>query len=128
MKNNFKKNFKKFLNSTKRILKNGVCVFIFLLGIEAFTFKIPYCIVLGVFLVLISLLFFPWLDKILDMIKFKLSTKNKWFIGITIFLIAAYLITPEETSYYMCILPIFLMILVWVITLCYVKRKRDKNV
>ena len=100
-KNNFSR--------VKTALKNGAFVFIFLLGIEAFTFKIPYCIVMGMLLILTSLLFFPWLDKICNMINVKLSIKNKWFIGIVNLFIAAYLINPEETDYYKCILPIILM-------------------
>ena len=114
------------LTSIKRSLKNGAFVFIFLLGLEAFTFKIPYCVVMGTLLVLLSLLFFPWLDKMCNMLGVKLSVRNKWFIGIVNLFIAAYLINPEEVSYYKCILPIVLMILVWVITIFYSKRK-SKN-
>ena len=52
---------------------------------------------------------FPWLDKMCNKIGVKLSVRNKWFIGVVNLFIAAYLINPEEVSYYKCILPIVLM-------------------
>lgn len=119
LKNNF------WININKS-LKNGAFVFIFLLGIESFKFKIPYCIVMGTFLILTSLLFFPWLDKICNIISAKLSSKDKWVIAILNLFLAAYLIKPEETSYYKCILPICLMIFVWVIVIIYRTLKSKK--
>lgn len=106
------------------MFSNGAFVFILALGIEALTFKIPYCIVLGVFLILTSFIFFPWLDNICNLIGIKLSSKNKWFIVIINLFIAAYLIKPEETNYYKCILPVILMIITWIMTVVYKLKKR----
>lgn len=118
-------NNKNNFSRVKTALKNGAFVFIFFLGIEAFRFKIPYYIVMGMLLILTSLLFFPWLDKIFNLIGIKLNIKNKWFIGVVNLFIAAYLINPKEVSYYKCILPIVLMILTWIITIFYSKRKKE---
>lgn len=103
-----------FKDGVKRALKNGAWVFLTAMGIESFTFKIPYCIVLGAFLISASFLFFPWLDKLLSLIKVKLNSKNKWFIIVISFFIAAWTIKLEEVSYYKCILPITLMLLLWI--------------
>lgn len=112
--------------NVSKILRNMTWVFLTAMAIQAFFFKIPYCIVIGSFLILTSLLFFPWLDKICNSLNIKMSGKNKWFIGILNLFIAAYLITPEEASYYKCALPITLMILVWVITIIYLRYKIKK--
>lgn len=110
----------------KRIFGNGAFVFILALGVEALTFKNPYCMVLGTFLVLTSFIFFPWLDKVCTLIGFKMRGKNKCFIVIVNLFITAYLIKPQETNYYKCILPIVLMIITWVITIIYeVKKSRN---
>jgi len=115
-----------FSKSIKRVFSNGAFVFILALAVEALTFKIPYCIVLGTFLILTSFIFFPWLDKLCDLINIRINGKNKCFIILVNLFIAAYLIKPEETNYYKCILPVVLMIITWIITVVY-KLKKDRN-
>lgn len=109
--------------NVKIFLKNGAWIFLIAMSIESFTFKIPYLVVLGVYFMITSFIFFPWLDKICNLIGIKLNIKNKWFIGVVNLFIAAYLINPKEASYYKCILPIVLMILTWIITIFYSKQK-----
>ncbi len=113
------KNKLTFLNNIKMALKNGAWVLLTALGIKSLTYKIPYLVVLGVMLILVGFIFFPWLDKL----GIKLSSGNKWFVAVCNIFISAYLISPEEESYYKCILPIVLMILVWLITIFYANRK-----
>lgn len=116
----------------KRIIlsiKNSLWVFLILLTIQSFTFKIPYCIVIGQMLLSISFVFFPWLDKILLSYKIKLKTSNKLFIIISNILIASYIIKPTEESYYKCILPILMFILTWIFIIIYAKHKnKDYNI
>ncbi len=110
----------------KRSLENGIFVFIFLMGIESFTFKGPYFIILGTMLILLSLLFLTYLNKFLMRFEIKLTKWQRIFIGITIFLIAAYSVKVTETNYLKCIMPIILMITTFLLTLIYSKRKGQK--
>lgn len=107
----------------KRILKNGAWVFLTLMGIQSFFFKTPYAITVGMMLILISLLFCIFLDKIFNRINVNLTKKQKWFIGITNFLVAAYAVKPYETNYYKCIISFMFMIMFWCITIIYSKHK-----
>lgn len=112
---------KSLFNNIKKTIKNGLWIFLTAMAVEAFTFRIPYCIVLGIFLLFTSFLFFPWLDKLLNIIKIKLTNKNKLFIFSSNFLVAAYLIKPDDMNYYKCIIPILLMITMWVLVILYIK-------
>ena len=118
---------KKVLVYIKKVLQNGMFIFLLLLGIKSFFMKDPYIIVLGSMIILTSILFLPCLDKVLNLIKVKLTRIQKIFIGLTNFIIAAYLIDIEETSYYKCIFPIVLMIVVWIVTIVYSKHKNKKS-
>ena len=86
-------NFKKDI---KRALKNGAFIMLLALAVEAFTFKEPYSIVTGLFLLSFSFVFFPFLDKLLSLMKIEFNFANKLFIVITSLVIAAYSIKPEE--------------------------------
>lgn len=110
----------------KRILRNGTWLFFIAMGIQALTFKNPYVTVLGAYFLITSFIFFPWLDKTLNLIGIKLSSKNKWFLIVINLFVSAYLIKPDETNFYKCILPIAIMILMWVMTIFWVKRKLNK--
>ncbi len=113
--------------NVKKFFRNGAWVFLIAMAIESFSFKMPYLKVLGTYFIITSFMFFPWLDKLFNLININFSNKNKWFLVLINVLIAAYLIKPEETSYYKCILPISLMILVWIMTIYYLKRRSSKS-
>lgn len=89
----------------KRVLKNGAFLMLLALAVEAFTFKEPYSIVTGLFLLSFSFVFFPFLDKLLSLMKIEFNFSNKLFIVITSLVIAAYSIKPEEDNFLKCILP-----------------------
>ncbi len=110
-----------------KTFKNGAWLFLNIFAIYTFTYKLPYFIVLGFFLISIGFLFFPWLDNLISLFKVSITTKNKWFIFIISLFLAAYLITPEETSYVRCILPISLTILLWVGVIIYRKLKMSSK-
>ena len=95
-------------------------------AIQAFSFKIPYCIVIGFMSLSIGFTIFPFLDDITDKFDVIFSKKNKFFIIGMSFLITAYSLKPDEKNYFRCILPVCLMILVWISTLIY-KRKTDER-
>lgn len=116
-------NFNKLAKSIGKSIKNCAWFFSFSIGVYAFTFKIPYCVVLGVMLLSISFIFFPWQDKILSRYNIKLGLSNKIFIIISNIVVAAYSINPEEKSYYRCILPIAIFILIWLLIILFKKRK-----
>lgn len=107
--------------------KNGAWAFLSILGIYSFTFKLPYFIVLGFFLISTGFIFFPWLDNLLGLINVHFTGKNKWFIFIASLFLAAYLITPEETNYVRCILPIALTIILWIGVIIYRKLKESSK-
>lgn len=106
-----------------RTFKNGAWVFLTIFGIYTFTYKLPYFIVLGFFIISTGFIFFPWLDNLISLFKTSITTKNKWFIFIVSLFLAAYLITPEETNYLRCILPISLIIITWIGVIIYRKLK-----
>lgn len=113
--------------SLKKIFSNGAWVLLTALGLESFTFKEPYTIVLGFFLISTGFIFFPWLDNLTCLFKVKLSTKNKWFIFIISLFLSAYLIKPEEIDYAKCILPISLIIILWIGIIIYRKIKESSK-
>lgn len=110
----------------KRALKNGAFIFLLALSIEAFTFKEPYAVVTGLFLLNFAFVFFPFLDKLLSLMKIEFNFRNKLFIILASLIIAAYSINPEETNFLKCILPGLEMLLSWIITMIYVKIKNIK--
>lgn len=110
----------------KRALKNGAFIFLLALSIEAFTFKEPYAIVTGLFLLSFAFVFFPFLDKLLSLMKIKFNFRNKLFIILVSLIIAAYSISPKETNFLKCILPGLEMLLSWIVTMIYVKIKNIK--
>lgn len=110
-----------------RTFKNGAWVFLTLLGFESFTFKEPYAIVLGFFLISTGFIFFPRLDNLTGLFKVKLTTKNKLFIFILSLFLSAYLINPEETNYIRCILLISLIIILWISVIIYRKIKESSK-
>ena len=114
-------------NNIKNIFRNGAWVFLLALSIESYTFKRPYLVVLGTYFLITSFIFFPWLDKLLELINVKLSGKNKLFLIFINLFLAAYLITPEETNYLRCILPISLMIITWIGVIIYRKLKESSK-
>ena len=126
-----KENTKKVKSGVKNRLllsfKSGAWIVLTLLGIESFTFKTPYLIVLGFFLVSTGFIFFPWLDNLVSLFKTSITTKNKWFIFIVSLFLSAYLITPEEESYVRCILPIGLIIILWIGVIIYRKLKESSK-
>ncbi len=126
-----KENTKKVKSGVKNRLllsfKSGAWIVLTLLGIESFTFKTPYLIVLGFFLVSTGFIFFPWLDNLVGLFKTSITTKNKWFIFIVSLFLSAYLITPEEESYVRCILPIGLIIILWIGVIIYRKLKESSK-
>lgn len=111
----------------KKVLQNGVFIFLFLMGIQSFFIKGPYMVVLGSMLILTSILFFPYLDIVMNLIKVVLTKMQKTFIGLTNFIIAAYSMEVDETKYVKCILPIVLMIIVWIGTIVYSKLKSKRS-
>ena len=111
----------------KKVLQNGFFIFLFLMGIQSFFIKGPYMVVLGSMLILTSILFFPYLDKVTNLIKVVLTKTQKIFIGLTNFIIAAYSMEVDETKYVKCILPIVLMIIVWIGTIVYSKLKSKRS-
>ena len=56
-------------NNIKNIFKNGAWVLLLALSIESYTFKRPYLVVLGTYFLITSFIFFPWLDKLLELIN-----------------------------------------------------------
>lgn len=126
-----KENTKKVKSGVKNRLllsfKSGAWIVLTLLGIESFTFKTPYLIVLGFFLVSTGFIFFPWLDNLVGLFKTSITTKNKWFIFIVSLFLSAYLITPEEESYVRCILLIGLIIILWIGVIIYRKLKESSK-
>lgn len=117
----------KLLKKIKKSFSTFFWIILILLAIESFTFKIPYAIVIGIMLLLMSFLFFPWQDKLFLKWKIELSKLNKLFIFILCINICAFSIKITEKSYYKCILPIILMILAWVLVIIYKKRKKVKK-
>ena len=97
------------------------------MGIQSFFIKGPYMVVLGSMLILTSILFFPYLDIVMNLIKVVLTKMQKTFIGLTNFIIAAYSMEVDETKYVKCILPIVLMIIVWIGTIVYSKLKSKRS-
>ena len=118
---------KKVLIFIKKILQNTMFLFLFCMGIDSFTFKGPYFIILGVMLILLSFLFFTYLDNILSHFKIKLTKWQKTFIGVVNFLIATYSVNYTEINYFKCILPIIMMIVVFLLTIIYSNRKSKTN-
>ena len=110
----------------KRALKNGAFIMLLALAVEAFTFKEPYSIVTGLFLLSFAFVFFPFLDKLLSLMKIEFNFINKLFIVIASLIIAAYSISPEEDNFIKCILPGLEMLLTWIVTMIYKKIKCNK--
>lgn len=110
----------------ERALKNGAFIMLLALAVEAFTFKEPYSIVTGLFLLSFSFVFFPFLDKLLSLMKIEFNFVNKLFIVIASLVIAAYSIKPEEDNFLKCILPGLEIILTWIVTMIYKKIKCNK--
>lgn len=110
----------------KRALKNGAFIMLLALAVEAFTLKEPYSIVTGLFLLSFSFSFFPFLDKLLSLMKIEFNFINKLFIVIASLVIAAYSISPEEDNFLKCILPGLEMLLTWIVTMIYKKIKCNK--
>ncbi len=107
----------------KRALKNGAFIMLLALAVETFTFKEPYSIVTGLFLLSFAFVFFPFLDKLLSLMKIEFNFINKLFIVIASLVIAAYSISPEEDNFLKCILPGLEMLLTWIVTMIYKKIK-----
>lgn len=120
----------KLINILKKIknsLRNFMWVFSVLLAFQSISYKIPYGIVIGAMLLLNSFIFLPWQDKIFFKFKIKLSMLNKFFIIFMNLNICALSIKINETSYYKCILPIILMLLMWILLIMYLKIKIDNK-
>lgn len=115
------------LKDIKKGFVSSIWLLLTLMGITAFTMKEPYFIVLGVMLISIGFLFFPWLDKLTSILKVNLNKSNKFFIAGINFLIAAYFIKTDETNYFKCIIPGSLMILTWVLVIGYKIKITNKN-
>ena len=114
-------------NRLSSTFKNGAWVFLNIFGVYTFIYKLPYFIVLGFFIISTGFIFFPWLDNLVGLFKTSITTKNKWFIFIISLFLAAYLITPEETNYVRCILPIGLTIILWIGVIIYRKLKESSK-
>lgn len=98
-----------------------------ILGITSITGIFPYAIVVGVMLIFISILTMPWFNKIVNKFKIELTSKQKWFIGISNFLTATYSIKLTTKEYYRCFISVAIMILFWVITIYFSNKKRKKD-
>lgn len=110
----------------KRALKNGAFIILLALAVEAFTFKEPYSIVTGLFLLSFSFVFFSVSCKLLSLMRIEFNFVNKLFIVIASLVIAAYSIKPEEDNFLKCILPGLEIILTWIVTMIYKKIKCNK--
>lgn len=115
------------LKKIKKSLNNFIWGFSILLAIQSISFKMPYGIVIGAMVLLNSFIFFPWQDKIFFKLKIKLSKLNKFFIIFMNLNISALSIEIDETSYYKCIIPIILMLLVWILLIIHLIRKRNSK-
>ena len=111
----------------KKVLQNGVFIFLFLMGIQSFFIKGPYMVVLGSMLILTSILFFPYIDKVMNLIKVVLTKMQKTFIGLINFIIVTYSMAVDETKYVKYILQIVVMMIVWIGTIVYSKLKSKRS-
>lgn len=116
--------YSKLMVSLRKPIVKGFWIFSLLLSIQSFTYKLPYFIVLGIMLLLISILTNPWLNKILSIFNIKLTLKQKWFIGLSNFLTAAYSVKPSEKEFYRVIISALIMIMFWIVTIIYSKKKK----
>lgn len=113
----------KFLTSFRRSFSKFFWVIILIFGIQSITALTPYSIVFGIMSILLAILTNPWFDKVVNKLKISLTKKQKWFIGASNFLTAAYSVKLTETNYYRCIISFVIMLLFWVITIIYSKKK-----
>lgn len=112
---NIMKNFRNYI-------RNFFWIISLPLAVEAFLYKIPYFIVLGFLLLSYFVLLCPYLNRITGRINILLTCKQKWFIGVITFIIAAYSIDPNVKEYYRSIISIILILLVWISTIIYSKK------
>lgn len=113
----------KFLTSFRRSFSKFFWVIILIFGIQSITALTPYSIVFGIMSILLAILTNPWFDKVVNKLKISLTKKQKWYIGASNFLTAAYSVKLTETNYYRCIISFVIMLLFWVITIIYSKKK-----
>ncbi len=113
----------KLLTNFRRSFSKFFWVIILIFGIQSITALTPYSIVFGIMSILLAILTNPWFDKVVNKLKISLTKKQKWFIGASNFLTAAYSIKLSETNYYRCIISSVIMLLFWVITVIYSKKK-----
>ena len=105
---------------TKLIFKITAIVLLLLMAIESFLVANPYSITVGIMLLLTSILFIPNLEK-----KVNIPLKGKIFIFITNFFTTAYTVKIEDTNYFKCVIATVIMLVFWLITIIYFKRKEN---
>lgn len=117
----------KFFISFRRSFSKFFWVIILIFGIQSITALTPYSIVFGIMSILLAILTNPWFDKVVNKLKISLTKKQKWFIGTSNFLTAAYSVKLTETNYYRCIISFVIMLLFWAITIIYSKKIEMKS-
>lgn len=107
---------------TKIIFKITAIILFLMIAIEAFRIGIPYTITIGIMFISFSILFIPYLEKVMY-----IPIKAKIFIIITNFLTTAYAVKVEDYKYYKCIIATVIMMLFWIITILYLKRHKNEK-
>lgn len=118
---------KKILCRTKKTLKNAIWLFLMAMSIQAFTFKLPYLVAIGIMFFMMSFIFFPFEEKIIKYTNISLSLGKKIYLLFSMFLAMAYCV-PEKNSTYLHCLYLFLVILtIWVIVFIITIKKQNKS-
>lgn len=118
---------KNIFNSLKKSIVKGFWILFLIFGIQSILLLTPYAIVFGLLFLLLSFLTNPWFNNLFSKFNVHLSLKQKWFIGITNFLVAAYSIDISTKSYYRVFISFFIMIIFWVGTIVY-SNKKNKDI
>ena len=103
----------------KKKFKLFVWILFILMFIQSCLFKSPEPIIVGIMLLMMSFLFFPWEDKI----KVKLNIKNKLFMSLLIFVITCIFLHSKTISYYYVALSFLSSSLAWCLMILYKKKK-----
>ena len=97
------------------------------MSIQAFTFKLPYPVAIGIMFFMMSFIFFPFEEKIIKYTNISISLGKKIYLLISMFLAMAYCV-PEKNSTYLHCLYLFLVILtIWVIVFIITIKKQNKS-
>lgn len=117
----------KILRRINKLLKNAIWLFLVAMAIQAFFFKEPYPVAIGIMFFMMSFVFVPLENIIVKHTNIKLSTVKKIYLLISMFLAMAYCV-PEKNSTYLHCLYLFLVILtIWVIVFIITIKKQDKS-